>query len=347
MTALSSPMKKSPREASATVVRLRGLIALIVIVCAGLVLANYANGGFDEKFRVTIDAERVGSGLVTGADVKLNGFAIGRVSEIETVGFGRQRIVADLDPSQVGQLTDRVRARFASSNMFGSTGIELINIGGGRPLHDGATLVIGADTSQITVTDAFSKASRFVGALSDDDALDLLQYFAQQSRGIGTTLTGFLETARMMRDNQTGSVRKYLDTAAEMGVASAALMPLVVGGVVDMVREAEYFGHEENRRRVNKAIGGLNDRLLRRGGDALTPASPNLVKLVSTMADVIIPVAYSIGTIAPTYQRIPELITNIRNAFPTVNGRPQLQIDLVAATFPQVATSLAQGGRQR
>ncbi|WP_340408199.1 MlaD family protein [Gordonia malaquae] len=336
---------RSPREASQRTIRVRGFVAVFVITCLGLLLANYAKGGFDDTFRVTVNADRVGSGLVTGADVKVNGYAIGRVSEIETVGFGRQRIVLDLDPSQVGHLTDRVRARFASSNMFGSTGIELINVGGGSPLKSGATLSIGADTTQITVTDAFSRASRLVKALSDDETLDLLQFFADQSRGFGVTLTGFVETARMLRDNQIGSVRKYMRTAADMSAGASKLTPLIVGGVVDVVREAEYFGHQVNRDRVNRAIGGLNDVLLRRGGDALASASPDLVKVVSVLMDVVVPVAYSLGTLAPTYNRIPELIQNIRGAFPDVEGRPQLQLELVAATYPQVAMSLQTRGR--
>lgn len=337
----------SPREAGKATLRVRALITIVVFCCLGALLAAYARGGFEEKFTITIDAERIGSGLVAGADVKLNGFAIGRVAEIETVGYGHQRIVAELEPHQVGQLTSQVRARFASSNMFGSTGIELINTGAGAPLKDGATVTIGADTTQVTVTDSLSRMSQIAAILSDDETLDLLQFFVTESRGIGTTMSVFLDTARMLRDEQRGSINKYLRVGAEMGAGVSKLAPLVVGGVVDLMHQAEYFGHQENRDRVNKAVGGLNGVLLRKGGDRLAEHAPDLVKILDTVMDLVIPIGFSLGTVAPTYNRIPELIAHIRGAFPEVAGHPQIQLELVAADFPQVIRSLTAGGGQR
>lgn len=334
----------SPREASTATLRVRAVLTIIVMVLVGTGLTMFARGSFEDRFKVTINAERIGSGLVVGADVKLNGYAIGRVSRIDTVGYGRQRITADLERHQVGQLTDRVRARFASSNMFGATGIELINTGGGAPLKEGATLTIGADTTQITVTDAFSRVSRIAGALSDEDLLDLLQFLAREGRGVGSSMGAFLETAKLLRDGQKGSIKKYLRVADEMGVGVSKLAPLVVGGVVDLIHQAEPFGEQENRDRVNTAVDGLNDILLRKGGDALDDHSSDLVTVLDTFMDLVIPIGLSIGTIAPTYNRLPELIANIRRAFPRVAGRPQLELELVAASFPQVVGSLATRG---
>lgn len=327
------------RTASRRQLRMRGLIAVILLLCIGLVLTRYARGDFEDSFRVTVMADTIGDGLVTGADVKLNGFAIGRVAEIENSGFGHQRIELKLDRDQVGQLTDKVRARFASTTMFGSTGVELLNIGGGAPLEEGATLRIGADSTQATVTDALSKLSRIAGVLSDDDTLELLRFLTAETQGVGTTISALLGAARMLRDGQRGSLRKYLAVGAEMSSGVAEVTPLVVGGVVDLIAQAEFFGSEANRTKVNTAISGLNERLLRDGGDVLAAHQQELVDVVDVAMDLVIPIGMSLGTIAPAYGRLPGLIANIRGAFPEVAGRPQLQLELVAARFPQVLTS--------
>ncbi|GAB08235.1 Mce family protein [Gordonia araii NBRC 100433] len=343
---MTSPLLQSPhRSPSVAAVRLRGLITLVVIVCGVVVLAAYARGEFSARWRITVDAATIGEGLVTGADVKLNGYAIGRVRAIDTVGYGRQRIALDLEPDQAAHLTNQVKARFTSSNMFGATGIELIPVPGGTPLRDGDLLVIGADSSQITVSGLFSRAGKVARELSSPEVLDLINLMVDNSRGLGRSMVAFLQIAAMLRDEQRGSLSKYLEVGAEMGSAVQRLTPLIVAGVVDLVEQTEYFGPKENRERTNRAIGGLNKRLLYPAGDLVAKHEKNFSTIITTALDLVIPISVAIGSLAPTYNGIPEIIANIRSAFPEVAGKPQLQLRIVATNFPQVVSALPQARR--
>lgn len=346
---MSSLLPQSPhRSLSTLAVRLRGLIALVAIIASIAVLAAYARGEFDSRWRINVDAATIGEGLVIGADVKLNGFAIGRVRAIETVGYGRQRIALDLEPAHASHLTNRVKARFTPSNMFGATGVELIPMAGGRSLRDGDLLVIDPETAQITVSGLFSRAGKVAGELSSPEVLDLLNIVVENARDARRSMVAVLQIARMLRDEQRGSVSKYLRVGAEMGDAAQRLTPLIVSGVVDLVDQTEYFASKGNRERTNRAIGGLNHRLLYPAGDAVAKHEEDAATIITTALDLIIPISVAIGSVAPTYNGIPEVIENIRSAFPTVAGRPQLQLRVVATNFPQVVTALPRirrGGR--
>ncbi|MFW0789237.1 MlaD family protein [Gordonia sp. CPCC 205333] len=331
---------KSGRALSPTTIRLRGIALLLVMICVGIVLSMYATGEFQNKFRVTVNASTIGEGLTTGADVKLNGLSIGKVRRIDTVGYGEQRIELELEPNQVVHLTDHVRARFASSNLFGATAIELIKTPGGAPLRDGATLSIGRDSTQVTVSDVFSRAGKLAATIGDPEVIGLLRLFVTNARGIGKSLVAFLNAGRMLRDNQIGPIRKYLATGAEISGAAESMVPLLVAGVVDLLEQAKFLGTERNRARTKRAIAGLNDKLLYPLGDLFRTHNGQFSKIAATALDLVIPVAVSIGSIAPAVDRIPELIANIRAAFPNVAGRPQLQLRIIATNFPQVTRSV-------
>ncbi|MGB7362475.1 MAG: MlaD family protein, partial [Rhodococcus sp. (in: high G+C Gram-positive bacteria)] len=115
----------SRRSAGPRSLRIRGLAVAVVLVLVAIFLAKYAKGDFSSKFDVTIDANSVGDGLAVGSDVKYRGLPVGRVDEIESIGFGAQRLHAHIDPGTASVLTDDLTVRFASATVFGATVVEL------------------------------------------------------------------------------------------------------------------------------------------------------------------------------------------------------------------------------
>jgi hypothetical protein len=69
--------------------------------------------------------------------------------------------------------------------------------------------------------------------------------------------------------------------------------------------------------------------------------NPNLTELLSTTLDLLVPITASLGTLAPAYDRVPTVIDGISDAFPSVDGAPQLQLDVIVATMPNMASAVA------
>ncbi len=78
-------------------------------------------------------------------------------------------------------------------------------------------------------------------------------------------------------------------------------------------------------------------------GDLLARNNPDLAKIIDTLLDLVVPIAASLGTLAPTYNRIPELIDRIGAAFPVVDGRVQLQLEVIAKNMPYLTNSIIGG----
>lgn len=333
----------SGRAAGTRALRTRGIALAVFLVIAALIISAYAQGKFADRFRLTIDAATIGEGLAPGAEVKLHGFAIGRVSKIDTVGFGHQRIELELDRRQAAELTDNVSAQFTSSNVFGSTAIELINKGGGAKLAENTTLSIGENSTNATVTSVFRQAGRLTKVLDSEQVQHLFDLIIENTKNLGPTVGSFFETARILADNQKAPLGHYLRIGAENSEGAEQVTPVLVEQILGLLDQAEYFGDEANRQRTAKALSGLGSALIDPVGDLLARNNPDLSKIIDTLLDLVVPIAASLGTLAPTYNRIPELIDRIGAAFPVVDGRVQLQLEVIAKNMPYLTNSIIGG----
>lgn len=331
----------SGRSAGRAALRARGLVLAAVLVVVAGALTGYARGMFDESFDLTIDASSVGDGLTPGAEVKFRGLSIGTVSHIDTVGFGRQRVGLEIDPSQARELTDRMQAHFSSSNVFGSTAVELVAEDGGLPLADNATLTIAPDTRGATVTGVFRRVADLTEVLDSDQVQHLLDRLGNSSVEVSRNLAPYFDTSQMLADNQIDPLAWKLHRGAEIGDGLDALVPHLLDLVTGVVDKSAYFEAEEDRVRTLNAIDGLSNQLLVPIGDLLKTNNPDLTTLLSTVLDLLVPITASLGTLAPSYDRVPEVIDGISDAFPIVDGAPQLQLDIIARTMPNLAAPVA------
>lgn len=333
----------SGRSAGPWALRARGFVIAVVIVTVTLVVSSYAKGSFADRFQLTIDAATLGEGLAPGAEVKFRGYAIGTVREVQTVGYGHQRIKVEIERDQASALTDDVTARFTSSNVFGSSAIELVAGSGGAQLKENTILSIGENATNATVAGVFRRAAKLTQVLDSETVRRLVDLMLDNASAIGPVLQSFFETARMLADGQQAPLSHYLEIGADMTGAFRDLTPSAGHAILAVLEQSTYFGEPENRARTNKATEGVDEAVLQGISKLLATNNPNLKPVLSGVLDLAVPVAISIGTVAPAYNRVPNLLRAMNEAFPTVDGRVQLQVELIATTMPYLADSLGGG----
>ncbi|WP_280421261.1 MCE family protein [Nocardia carnea] len=130
---------------------LAGLVMLTVLaVLLGLLGLRYT-GRFEDRVQVRAVLTSTGDGLPERADVKFRGMVVGAVSAVDVVAAGkRQQIQIDLDSRIAPTIPDNVTARVIPNNLFGVTGIELVD-NGVTPGRLAAGAEIAEDTSAGTV----------------------------------------------------------------------------------------------------------------------------------------------------------------------------------------------------
>ncbi len=74
--------------------------------------------------------------------------------------------------------------------------------------------------------------------------------------------------------------------------------------------------------------------------DQLRRDNPDLAVIIGGVLDLVVPISASIGTVAPAYNRLPALLSRIDNAFPVVDGRVQLQLEVIVKNMPYLADSI-------
>src|SRR5512139_2159404 len=104
------------RALSSRALRIRGLIAAVVLAVAGTVLYQLGTGGYADTFKLTVMADTLGEGLTPGAEVKFRGMTIGSVKSLQSTGFNKQKITLELEPRQAAALAADTTANFMSSN---------------------------------------------------------------------------------------------------------------------------------------------------------------------------------------------------------------------------------------
>ncbi|QSR24309.1 Mce family protein [Nocardioides aromaticivorans] len=131
-------------------------LALIVALIAGTI-AKY-RGAFEGTVEVTVQADRAGLTLASGAPIKLRGVEIGTVSDIET--DGRQvTITLEIDKDKVDRVPADVTAQIVPPTAFGAKYVQLTPAKEGGPTIE-AGAVIPADKVTVEVDEAFENLTK-------------------------------------------------------------------------------------------------------------------------------------------------------------------------------------------
>lgn len=135
-------------------------LALIVGLIAGTI-AKY-RGAFEDNVEITVEADRAGLTLASGAPIKLRGVEIGTVSEIETDGR-RVTITLEIDSDKVDRVPADVTAQIVPPTAFGAKYVQLTPVGAGVDGNGeriAAGAVIPADKVTVEVDEAFENLTK-------------------------------------------------------------------------------------------------------------------------------------------------------------------------------------------
>lgn len=166
-------------------------LAVVGLVIGGLVLKGA--GAFDKTFPVTTELPTVGAGLPVGAEVKLRGLSVGRVSGVE-VRRGGALVSLDLDPKLAGHVPASVESRVLTANVFGVPFIELVPKGAETPaLAEHA--VVKADTSAeaVDLATLYETAFDVLVAIEPAKLNSALTAIADAVRGNGQEIGSLIE----------------------------------------------------------------------------------------------------------------------------------------------------------
>ncbi|WP_377325629.1 MCE family protein [Pimelobacter simplex] len=135
-------------------------LALVAALVAGTI-AKY-RGVFDDNVLVTVEADRAGLTLASGAPIKLRGVEIGRVGKVESDGE-KVRIELKIDADKVDRVSADVTAQIVPPTAFGAKYVQLTppadSTGGdGAMIRAGA--VIPADRVTVEVDEAFENLTK-------------------------------------------------------------------------------------------------------------------------------------------------------------------------------------------
>ncbi|WP_406271424.1 MlaD family protein [Nocardia sp. NBC_00881] len=335
--------RSGSRVPSTLALRVRGLAVVAIGLLVTALTAAHLQGRFHDDVSLTIEADSLVDGLLAGADVKFQGAAIGTVRRVQTAGDTR-RVEISIDRDQAPALTDRVAARFTVANVFGTPAIELVNLGDGPQVREHAVVPLATGAMGATATGVLQRTGRLTEVLDSPRLRNLLDVATENPGLFGPTVEAITGIARALEQDRRGSTTHYLHITGDLSDGLAVLEPQMVDALIALLDQSEYFGDETNRARTRKAIAGLSQDFLPGYARLVGDNRDHFAEILAVVLDLGLPLGMSYGSIAPAYQRLPDLLDRIGAAFPVVDGKVQWQLEIIADTMPHIARSVTDTG---
>jgi phospholipid/cholesterol/gamma-HCH transport system substrate-binding protein len=178
---------------------IRGLAALAVLAVALTLLFVRSTGHIGGPRHVSAELRDAGGSLGSGADVKVRGVIIGRVTGIGAGSHGGVRVDIAIPQDDLDMVPANVVARILPATVFGTSFVDLVPPAGGSPstqaLRAGA--VIPADTTQGTLElqQALDDIDSLVKAVGPAELASAIGSAAQALDGRGLKLGDTIDVA--------------------------------------------------------------------------------------------------------------------------------------------------------
>ncbi|WP_085245665.1 MlaD family protein [Mycobacterium paraense] len=326
------------RAPSSRSLRIRGLIAVLVLTVAGISLYQLGNGSYDDTFKLTVVADSIGEGLTPGAEVKFRGLTIGSVKTLQSAGYNRQKITVELEPRQARALAADTTANFMSSNTFGLAAVELVSSGTGARLRPNQTLLIGASARSTSITGLLrqgQKIGKMVDSPDVDHIIDIVRRHAELTEPVTRS---YFDLIKMLVDAQKVPFSHSLSVFASVVNGASDAIPLI-GLAYDLLNGMEFLAHPDGVERMN-VILDQTAKLLFNTDRIFAKNIAWLAPFMKSMMDVLLPLSYLQGSQAPVYDRLSGLLDRTSAAFPIINGKVRMQIEVTLDTMPGLAAAL-------
>ncbi|MHA7650250.1 MlaD family protein [Mycobacterium sp. ML4] len=318
---------------TATNLRIRGLIVAVLLALVGTVLYQTAQGTYDDTFRLTVIANTIGEGLAPGAEVKFHGLAIGSVKELESVGYNRQRMTVVLDPHQATALTTDTRARFTSSNVFGTAAVELVSDGNGPALRPNQTLVMSADVQSASITGLLRQGQKLSRSFDNPEFEHVIEVLRRHADVVEPLARAGSDLARIIADTDTMPVAQSLSVLASFVSGLGDALP-VVGLSTNLLDGLSPLVGPSGIERTNLVFQQTGQLLVDVGGIS-AQHSTWIAQLVNAIMNVGVPASFAAGSLAPAYDRLAGLVDRADGALTVVDGRVRLRTEVSLDGGPQ------------
>jgi ABC-type transporter Mla subunit MlaD len=319
--------RSTSRTPSSRTLRLRGLVVAVVLALFGTFLYQATNGAYDDEFKLTVLANTIGEGLAPGAEVKFHGMAIGSVKDLQTIGYNKQRMTVELEPRQARVLTQDTVARFTSSNLFGTTEVELVSDGKGAPLRSNETLTVRADSQAASITELLREAQRLARILDTPELNHVIDVLRRHSDLVEPALKAVLDLTKTLADSQALVISQSLSVFAPLLNGVNRVVP-VLDQTPDLVDAMNFLLAPGGTERTNLVMRQTG-QLLADVGQILVRNNPWLTHLVAGIMNVAVPGAYAAGSMAPAYDRLSGLIDRTSTALPVIDGQVRMRTEVI------------------
>lgn len=327
------------RAPSSRSLRIRGLIAAAALGIAGVSLYQLGNGGYDDDtFKLTVVADSIGEGLTPGAEVKFRGLTIGSVKTLQSAGYNKQKITVELEPRQARALAADTTANFMSSNTFGLAAVELVSSGTGARLRPNQTLLIGASARSTSITGLLRQGQK-IGKMVDSPDVDHIIEIVRRHTELTEPVTrSYFDLIKMLVDAQKVPFSQSLSVFASVVNGASDAIPLI-GLAYDLLNGMEFLAHPDGVERMNVVLD-QTAKLLFKTDQIFAKNIAWLAPFMKSIMDVLLPLSYLQGSQAPVYDRLSGLLDRTSAAFPIINGKVRMQIEVTLDTMPGLAAAL-------
>ncbi|MEU6827174.1 MlaD family protein [Nocardia beijingensis] len=321
--------------------RRTGALACAVAVVVAAVWVGHHAVRVDARMAVTLRTERIGDGVVAGAQVRLDGVGVGEVTGISSVGGGRQQITLRLDGSQLTGLTDALVVDYAPSNLFGISEIELRRGQGGAPLREGATIdLTGAAASRVSDV-TMGTLIRSLGQATDHvltpELTGVLTGLATDAKAFTPVLEAIVMLGRAVADTQRYDPSFLIGQYASTLYGTADLAGATVD-LLDHINNIEVLRTDQPL--FDAGVTLLTDDLF----PALTRLGHVGQRHYTGYSDMLTPLLSVTAQMVPTPQKstaeLRTILERIDNSFVDTPEGPVLQLELVLRGFPVLSSPL-------
>jgi MlaD protein len=329
------------RAPSSRALRIRGLIAALVLGVAVAALHELGTGRYADTYKLTVVADAVGEGLSPGAEVKFRGLTIGTVKTLESFGYNKQKMTVELEPGQAKALAADTTARFMSSNTFGLAAVELISSGIGPRLRANQTLLIGADVQSNSITGLLRSGEKLGRIVDSPDVGHIIEVLRRHTDLTEPVTLSYFDLAKMLVDSQKAPFSQSLSVFASVVNGASDTIPLIKLAY-DLLNGMAFLAQRDGVDRTNLILD-QTAKLLFKSDDLVARNISWILPITSSLTDVMLPQMYTLGSLAPAYDRLSGLLDRTSAAFPIVNGKVRMQIEVALDTMPGLAAALPPG----
>jgi hypothetical protein len=228
-----------------------------------------------------------------------------------------------------------------SSNTFGLAAVELVSSGTGARLRPNQTLLIGANVRSASITGLLRQGQK-IGRMVDSPDVDHIIEIVRRHADLTEPVTrSYFDLVKMLVDSQKVPFSQSLSVFASVVNGASDSIPLI-GLAYDLLNGMEFLAHPDGVERMN-VILDQTAKLLFNMDHIFAKNISWLAPFMGAVMSVLLPMSYTVGSMAPYYDRLSGLLDRTSAAFPIINGKVRMQIEVALDTMPGLAAALPPG----